>query len=135
VKSGGDTVPQKAGWEPIGPHFVGASQEGRANMRAAAGRERCSAEKHSPSGIAGRDGLRGWRLGRSTRKPGIAAPTQREGGCGPTGVGSTARMDSVAGKVGKVSRVAEALPHSEGAGYKRLGREIPACPRDRRMGS
>jgi hypothetical protein len=32
-------------------------------------------------------------------------------------------------------RVAEALPHSEGAGYKRLGREIPACPRDRRMGS
>ena len=48
--------------------------------------------------------------------------------------GSTARMDSATGKVGKVSRVAEALPHSEGAGYKRPGREIPACPRDRRMG-
>jgi hypothetical protein len=37
--------------------------------------------------------------------------------------------------VGKVSRVAEALPHSEGARYKRLGREIPACRRDLRMGS
>ena len=44
-------------------------------------------------------------------------------------------MDSVAGNVGKVSPVAEALPHSEGAGYQRLGRENPACPRDRRMGS
>ena len=44
-------------------------------------------------------------------------------------------MDSATGKVGKVSRVAEALPHSEGGGYKRLGREIPACRRDRRMGS
>jgi hypothetical protein len=27
------------------------------------------------------------------------------------------------------------LPHSEGAGYKRQGREIPACRRDWRMGS
>ena len=56
-------------------------------------------------------------------------------GRGPTGVGSTARRDSARGKVGKVSRVAEALPHSEGAGYKRQNREIPACRRDRRMGS
>ena len=40
----------------------------------------------------------------------------------------------MAGNVGKVSRVAEALPHSEGAGYKRPSREIPACRRDRRMG-
>ena len=44
-------------------------------------------------------------------------------------------MDSAAGKVGKVSRVAEALPHSEGAAYKRHCREIAACSRDWRMGS
>ena len=44
-------------------------------------------------------------------------------------------MDSAAGKVGKVSRVAEALPHSEGAAYKRQGREVAACRRDWRMGS
>ena len=37
---------------------------------------------------------------------------------GPTGVGSTARVDSTAMKVGKVWLVAEALPHSEGAAYK-----------------
>jgi len=36
VKSGGNTVPQKAGWERIWPHSVGASQEGRAHRRAAA---------------------------------------------------------------------------------------------------
>src|SRR5882724_13103782 len=70
-------------------------------------------------------GSRGWRLGDKTRKPGIAAPAQREGGRGPTGVRSTARMDSAAGKVGKVSRVAEALPHSEGAAYKRQGVKSP----------
>src|SRR5438552_5172132 len=43
-------------------------------------------------------------------------------------------MDSATGKVGKVSRVAEALPHSEGAAYKRQGREVAACLRDWRMG-
>ena len=44
-------------------------------------------------------------------------------------------MDSATGKVGKVSRVAEALTHSEGAAYKRQGREVAACLRDWRMGS
>ena len=44
-------------------------------------------------------------------------------------------MDSAAGKVGKVSWVAEALPHSEGAAYKRHCREVAACLRDWRMGS
>ena len=58
------------------------------------------------------------------------------GGCrGPAGVGSTARADSTAGKVGKVSWVASALPHSEGAAYKRQSREVAACLRDWRMGS
>ena len=36
-----------------------------------------------------------------------------------TGVGSAACRESTSVKVGKVSRVAEALPHSEGAAYKR----------------
>ena len=75
-------------------------------------------------------GARGWRLADRTRKPGIAAPTQREGDRGPTGVRSTARVESAAGKGGKVSRVAEALPHSEGAAYKRQDREVAACRRD-----
>ena len=44
-------------------------------------------------------------------------------------------MDSAAGKGGKVSWVAEALPHSEGAAYKRHCREVAACLRDWRMGS
>src|SRR2546426_10484456 len=74
-------------------------------------------------------GSRGWRLGDKTRKPGIAVPAQRDKGRGPTGVRSTSRMDSAAGKVGKVSQVAEALPHSEGAAYKRHCREIAACSR------
>lgn len=52
-----------------------------------------------------------------------------------TGVGSTARVESTVAKVGKVSWVASALPHSEGATYKRQGREIVACLRDWRMGS
>jgi hypothetical protein len=52
-----------------------------------------------------------------------------------TGVGSTARVESTVAKVGKVSWVASALPHSEGAAYKRQGREIVACLRDWRMGS
>ena len=55
------------------------------------------------------------------------AHEQRDGGGGPTGVWSMARVDSVAVKVGKVSWVAEALPHSEGATYKRPCREIVAC--------
>ena len=38
-------------------------------------------------------------------------------------------------KVGKVSWAAEACPHSEGAAYKRQGREVVACLRDWRMGS
>jgi hypothetical protein len=54
---------------------------------------------------------------------------------GPTGVWSTARLDSTAVKVGKVPRVAEALPHSEGAAYNRPGRESAACLWDWRMGS
>ena len=49
---------------------------------------------------------------------------------GPIGVGSTARVDSTAVKVGKVSWVASALPHSEGVAYKRPSREIVACLRD-----
>jgi len=50
---------------------------------------------------------------------------------GPTGVGSTARVDSTRGKVGKVSRVASALPHSEGAAYKRQAVKSPrACETD-----
>ena len=52
-----------------------------------------------------------------------------------TGVGSTARVDRAVAKVGKVSWVASALPHSEGAAYKQHGCEITACPRDWRMGS
>lgn len=52
-----------------------------------------------------------------------------------TGVGSTARVERAVAKVGKVSWVALALPHSEGATYKRQCREIVACPRDWRMGS
>jgi hypothetical protein len=38
-----------------------------------------------------------------------------------------ARVDSAAVKVGKVSWVAEALPHREGATYQRQCREIVAC--------
>ena len=52
-----------------------------------------------------------------------------------TGVRSTARVERAVAKVGKVSRVASALPHSEGAAYKRQGREVAACLRDWRMGS
>ena len=65
-----------------------------------------------------------------SRKPGTAAPNTTGGCRGPAGVGSTARADSTAVKVGKVSWVASALPHSEGAAYKRQGREIAACLRD-----
>src|SRR2546425_4446131 len=43
----------------------------------------------------------------------------------PAGVGSMARVDSTAVKVGKVSRVAEACPHSEDAGYKPLAAKSP----------
>jgi hypothetical protein len=43
-------------------------------------------------------------------------------------------MESTGAKVGKVLRVAEALPHSEGAAYK-LKSEIAACLQDWRMGS
>ena len=52
-----------------------------------------------------------------------------------TGVGSAACTESTAAKVGKVPRVAEAFPHSEGAAYKRPGREVAACLWDWRMGS
>jgi hypothetical protein len=47
-----------------------------------------------------------------------------------TGVRSTARVERAVAKVGKVSWVASALPHSEGATYKRQVREIVACLRD-----
>jgi hypothetical protein len=50
---------------------------------------------------------------------------------GPTGVGSTARVESTAVKVGKVSWVASALPHSEGAAYKRQTvKSLRACETD-----
>jgi hypothetical protein len=52
-----------------------------------------------------------------------------------TGVRSTARVERTVAKVGKVSRVASALPHSEGAAYKQQGCEVAACLRDWRMGS
>jgi hypothetical protein len=55
------------------------------------------------------------------------AHAQRDGGGGPTGVWSMARVDSAAVKVGKVSWVAEALPHREGATYQRQCREIVVC--------
>ena len=116
-------------------HLVGASPQGRANIRAAAGRERCSAEIHNPVRHCWqRQAL--WVANRSQHEEvwhrGLSTTG---GGREPTGVGSTARMDSAPGKVGKFSQVAEALPHGEGAGYKRQGREIPVCPRDRRMRS
>jgi hypothetical protein len=44
-----------------------------------------------------------------------------------TGVGSVACFEGTAVKVGKVPRAAEALPHSEGAAYKRQCREVAAC--------
>jgi hypothetical protein len=62
---------------------------------------------------------------RGSLVPHRARATGRRGG--PTGVWSMARVDSAAVKVGKVSWVAEALPHSEGATYKRQCREIVAC--------
>jgi hypothetical protein len=48
-----------------------------------------------------------------TRLGGRLCDSRSRGRRRPTGVGSMARMDSATGKVGKVSRVAEALPHSE----------------------
>src|SRR5262245_11217657 len=81
-------------------------------------------------------GFRGWRLGDKARKPGIERRTRATGQpLEPAGVWSTARLDSQAAKVGKVPRVAEACPHSEGVTYKRRCREIVACRRDWRMGS
>ena len=75
--------------------------------------------KGPPSGIAGRDGAVG---GDSLVIRGSLVslgPARTGGASGPTGVGSAARADSTPGKVGKVSRVASALPHSEGGAYKR----------------
>ena len=70
-----------------------------------------------PSRMAGRDGHCGWRLASNSRKPGTAAPMETGRRRGPVGVGSVARADSTAVKVGKVSGVASACPHSEGAAY------------------
>ena len=70
---------------------------------------------------------------RGSLVPGGATVTGRHPGS--TGVGSAARGESTAAKVGKVSWVASALPHSEGVAYKRQGREVAACLRDWRMGS
>jgi hypothetical protein len=50
------------------------------------------------------------------------------------GVGSATCTESTVVKVGKVPRVASALPHSEGVAYKQKS-EIAACLRDWRMGS
>ena len=68
--------------------------------------------------------------GDSLGNRGSLVPLRRRttgSGSGPTGVGSAARGASTGGKVGKVSRGAEGLPHSEGAAYKRLD------PRSRRV--
>ena len=78
---------------------------------------------------------RRWRLGSDSRQPGTLGANTTGWPQGPTGVWSMARVDSTAGKVGKVSRVASALPHSEGAAYKRQGHDVAACLRDWRMGS
>jgi hypothetical protein len=70
----------------------------------------------------------GWRLSAKLRKPGIGPP--RNGRVARThGVGSTARVDSAAVKVGKVSRVASACPHSDGAAYKpaMMVKSLRAC--------
>jgi hypothetical protein len=73
------------------------------------------------SGMAGRDGGVGGdslviRGSRVSLRPEITG-----GASGPTGVRSAARGDSAPGKGGKVSRVASALPHSEGGASKRGG--------------
>jgi hypothetical protein len=82
------------------------------------------------SGIAGRDGD-SWVATRYRNEEAWYRGANTTGGRRePTGVGSTARADSTAAKVGKVSWVASALPHSEGAAYKRQSREIAACLRD-----
>ena len=77
----------------------------------------------------------GWRLGSNSRQPGTLGANTTGEHQGPAGVWSMARVDSTAAKVGKVSWVASALPHSEGAAYKQQGCEVAACPRDWRMGS
>ena len=77
----------------------------------------------------------GWQLGRNSRLAWYLGVITTGWRLGPTGVGSMARVESTAVKGGKVSRVASALPHSEGAVYKRRVREVTACLRDWRMGS
>ena len=56
-------------------------------------------------------------IARGSLEPARAHTTGERAGL--TGVGSAARVESTAVKVGKVSWVASALPHSEGAAYKR----------------
>ena len=80
-------------------------------------------------------GTCGWQLADRPRQPGTLCAYTTGERQGPTGVGSAARVDSTAVKVGKVSWAASAFPHSEGAAYKRPDREIAACRRDWRMGS
>ena len=72
---------------------------------------------------------------RGIRPLPVVSSAPRELGDGPTGVGSAARRNGTAAKGGNVSRVASALPHSEGGAYKRQRREVAPCWRDGRMGS
>lgn len=91
--------------------------------------------KHEPrQGLLAEAGSCG---GDSVLRGGSLASQFEDNGEGlrTTGVGSTARVESMVVKVGKVSWVASALPHSEGVAYKRQCREIAACLRDWRMGS
>jgi len=75
--------------------------------------------------------------GNSVLRGGSLASRFQHNGKEPrtTGVRSTARVERTVAKVGKVSWVASALPHSEGAAYKQQGCEVAACLRDWRMGS
>ena len=116
AKSGSDTGPSAGG----AARLVVASQEGRANARAAAGRDRGRLERDPRRGLLAETGR--WVATRSAfegawyRWPWTTGATS-----GPTGVGSAARTDSAPGKGGKVSRVASALPHSEGGADTRGG--------------
>ena len=92
------------------------------------GEAHVTSSRHSQSGGLGK------RAGRSIKRTmqprngiprrTLLAETGIAGGNSVIGRGS---LESTAAKVGKVPRVVEALPHSEGAAYKRPGREVAAC--------
>jgi hypothetical protein len=81
-----------------------------------------------PSRIAGRDG-RSWVVTRFVTEEAWyrTAHAQRDGGADPPVYGRWHVWTARQVKIGKVWWVAEALPHSEGATYKRQCREIVAC--------